>query len=218
MNPFRINSIVALGAFAALLCFDLPADVATRPPAKLNGTLRSGRHVEDFAISGDSTWVVYRADEETSGILELYSRPIAGSSWPIKMNEPLVSGSKVSAYAISPDGARVVYIAAQTSEPAFQLYSRPLDGLLTASTMNGPLVSGGGVIDFAISPDSRWLIYRAVQERAGVFEIYSRDLSGIAKLDDPKKLNGTLSGQVVVSYLIFSDSAWMKRPMLTGRG
>src|SRR6185436_13450029 len=124
MNPFRINSIVALGAFAALLCFDLPADVATRPPAKLNGTLRSGRHVEDFAISGDSTWVVYRADQETSGVLELYSRPIAGSGSPIKLNEPLAEGSKIETYTISPDSGRVVYLAAQEPNAFYQLYSR----------------------------------------------------------------------------------------------
>ena len=42
-----------------------------------------------------------------------------------------------------------------------------------------------------------------------MFEIYSRALSGIAQLDDPKKLNGTLSGQFVVRYLISPDSAWV---------
>ena len=88
-TQIRIRSIVALCAVATWLSLDFPALAVTPRPAKLNGVLKTGREIKDFAISGDNNWVVYRADQETNGVLELYSRPIAGSGSPIKMNETL---------------------------------------------------------------------------------------------------------------------------------
>ena len=78
-------------------------------PVKLNGPLVLGGNVATtFQISPDSSYVVYRADQDTNGVQELYSAPIDGSSVPVKLNGSLVLGGDVSTFRISPESARVV--------------------------------------------------------------------------------------------------------------
>src|SRR5262245_19761615 len=90
--------IISLRAIATMACAHFQMEAADEGlPAKLNGSLRSGRHIEDFATAEDNKWVVYRADQDTEGVLEIYSRPIAGSGDPIRLNGPLTKGSSVEA-------------------------------------------------------------------------------------------------------------------------
>ena len=79
---------------------------------KLNGPLVSGGDVDEFRVSPDSSRVVYRADQDTDNVDELYSVPLAGGS-PVKLNGPLVSGGYVWYFQVSPDSSRVVYHASQ---------------------------------------------------------------------------------------------------------
>src|SRR4051812_32084680 len=95
-----------------LLTHVIPESMA-RPGSstKLNGSFGDGADIEDYEISADSKWVVYRADQDTDGVQELYTRPVAGSDSARKLNPPLVKGGNVEAYAISPDGAWVAFLA-----------------------------------------------------------------------------------------------------------
>jgi len=90
---------------------------------KLNGPLVTNGDVSsDFTISTDSSRVVYRADQETEGVFELYSVPIGGGS-VTKLNDTLVSGGDVDqGFAISADSSRVVYLADQDTDEVFELY------------------------------------------------------------------------------------------------
>jgi len=65
--------------------YSVPSD-ASSPPVKLNGPLVDGGNVlpynRGFELSADGTRVVYRADQETDGVDELYSVPIDGRFAP----------------------------------------------------------------------------------------------------------------------------------------
>ena len=88
---------------------------------RLNGPLTTGGIVRSFRISPDSARVVYRADQQTDEVYELYSVPIAGG--PVtKLNGAQTAGGNVDAYFVSPDAARVVYHADQQRDEVYELY------------------------------------------------------------------------------------------------
>jgi len=146
---------------------------------KLNKPLVSGREVTAFDISPNSNRVVYLADQETSGVLELYSVPLLGPATAgVKLNIGLGTTGDVQGFQVSPDGSRVLYNAKRiVIFPQFddksQIYSVPVDGPSTASVrLNGSLVQGGDVIGFWFAPDSSRVVYIADQDTDEVFELY----------------------------------------------
>jgi dipeptidyl aminopeptidase/acylaminoacyl peptidase len=154
-------------------------------PVRLIGALPTGSSVSndlDYQISPDSSRVIYRADQDTTGIIELYSVSIAGPTGAsVKLNGALVTGGGVYSYQISPDNSQVVYIADQYTDDVFELHSVPLAGPASAGVkLNGSLVTFGDVSGFRISPDSSQVIYWADQQTNNVFELYSVPLTGPA--------------------------------------
>ncbi len=183
---------------------------------KLNGALIAGGDVVNLAISPDSSRVIYRADQQTDDVVELYSVPIAGpAAAGVKLNGALVAGGDVatplfgnSPSDISPDSSRVVYSADQQTDTVYEIYSVPIAGPAAAGVkLNGALVAGGDVLDLAISPDSSRVVYWADQQTDGVFELYSVPLGGPAaagfRLNGPLGANGDVD-----SFGISPDSTW----------
>ena len=172
---------------------------------KLNGSLVTSGDVtqNDFLVSADSTMVIYRADQDTNEVFELYSVPVEGGA-VIKLNDPLVAGGDVRLgdFLVSADSTTVVYLADQDTDDMFELYSVPVGGG-RVKILNDPLVAGGDVIAFRISADSKTVVYRADQDADGVFELYSvRIGGGPAKiLNDP-----LVSGGNVITFRISADS------------
>ena len=125
-----------------------------------------------FQISPDGRYAVYLADQDTDGVLELYSVLLGGGS-PVRLNPPLPFGRNVTSFRISPDSSRVVYLTDQQTDNVIELYSVPLGGPAAAGIkLNGALVAGGNVGIFQISPDSSRVVYRADQDTDEVFELY----------------------------------------------
>jgi hypothetical protein len=178
------------------------------PPQKLNSPLVAGGDVSlSFRISPDSNRVVYRADQDTFGVSELYSVPIDGSAPPQKLNSPLVAGGDVSlSFRISLDNNRVVYRADQDTDQEFELYSVPIDGSAPPQKLNSPLVAGGEVsFSFGISVDSSRVVYLADQDTDDVDELYSVPIDGSAA---PQKLNSPLvAGGDVLDFRISPESS-----------
>jgi Tol biopolymer transport system component len=116
--------------------------------------------------------VVYRADQDTDGVFELYSVPIDGGT-VTKLNDPLVAGGNVAAsFWIGADSSWVYYQADQETDGVNEVYSVPIDGG-TVTKLNDPLVAGGNVPGFDVSADGRWVVYRADQDTNNVWELYS---------------------------------------------
>jgi hypothetical protein len=88
---------------------------------KLNGALVSGGDLADqasagapFRISPDASLVVYRADQETDNLVDLYLVPIDRSLEPIALTRSLARPG-VSFPEITPDSRRVLYTATERS-------------------------------------------------------------------------------------------------------
>ena len=135
---------------------------------KLNPPLVAGGNVlgdststpfllEGFQITPDSSRVVYRADQTTDTVNELFSVPVAGGV-ATRLNPPLLSGRDVAAFLISPDGTRVVYLADQDDNGTNELFAVPVTGG-PSTKVSQSLAEGRTIIGFEIGPNSRRLIY-----------------------------------------------------------
>ena len=99
--------------------------------------------LSDFQISPDSSRIVYKADEETFGIFELYSKPISGGS-RTKLNETLTgSNDDISAFKISPDSKYVAYTADISFMP--ELSISPISASNSSILLNR---NNDGIFDF----------------------------------------------------------------------
>lgn len=125
-----------------------------------------------YALSPDSTRVVYVADQEVDGRDELYSVPITGPAGSgVKLNGALASGGDVGGGTapflasftdiggITPDSTRVVYAADQTTDGVIDLYSVPLDGSAAPTLLSVPGATGVFYSYLRFSPDSGWVVY-----------------------------------------------------------
>jgi Tol biopolymer transport system component len=187
--------------------FSVPSAGGTA--TKLNGPLVAGGNVfsNGLAFSPDSSRVLYRADQTTDEVVEIFSVASAGGA-AVKLNGALVAGGNVSSFglAFSPDSSRVLYLADQTTDEVFEIFSVPSGGG-AATKLNGPLVAGGDVFSSGLqfSPDSSRVLYLADQTTDGVNEIFSVPSAGGAAT----KLNGPLvaGGNVSSASLQFSPDS-----------
>lgn len=111
--------------------YSIPIAGPAAAAVKLNGALVAGGSVRGSAVSPDSSRAVYVADQQTDGVVEIYSVPIAGPAGAgIKLNRPLVNGGDVNtnAFRISPDSAWVVYAADQELDGLPTGHRAPLAG------------------------------------------------------------------------------------------
>jgi Tol biopolymer transport system component len=124
---------------------------------KLNPPLVSGGDLSTFGFEIDpvSDRVVYRADQDTNDLSELYSVPISGGL-SIKLNLPV--SASVSEFQITPGAAYVMFMAKAMGASAYQLYGNDTPGG-TVRRRNLDLDPGENVIGFRISPDGSQVVY-----------------------------------------------------------
>ena len=171
----------------------------------LNKSMVDGGSVAAFDINADGSRVVYRADQDTNDVYELFSVPSAGpGSSSVKLNLPQPAGVYIPSFKISPDGSRVVYHASQEFAGMQELYSVPIAGPASQSVeINGLLIPEGDVFDYTISPDSSRVAYSADQDTDGVYELYSTPITGPST--EASKLSGPgMSGTVVAYVFLFA--------------
>jgi Tol biopolymer transport system component len=161
-------------------------------PVKLNEQLVTGGDVYDDGVqfSPDGLSILYRADQETNGVAEIYGVPGDGGT-AVKLNGQLANDYVDDrGLQFSPDSSRVLFRATQDTAGVWEIYSVPSDGG-TAVKLNGQLVDGGDVYGEGLQfiPDGSRVVYRADQEVDGVPEIYSVLSNG----GTPTRLNGELT-------------------------
>ncbi len=132
--------------------YSVPIGGPAAAVTKLNGAVVAGGNVSAyFLISPDSSRVVYRANQQTASVAELYSAPIGGPAGSeVKLNGALVPGGNVTFFQVSPDSSRVVYLADQQMDNVVELHSVPIGvrrGLESSST--GPWWPAGMYLPFS---------------------------------------------------------------------
>lgn len=74
------------------------------------------------ALAPGGRHVFYLAEQETDGVVELFSVPLDGRAAPLKWNAPLVAGGDVLDFALRPTPGAVLYRADQEVDEVFELY------------------------------------------------------------------------------------------------
>ena len=185
-------------------------------PTRLNSRLFTPRtplaisDVRRFAISPDSSTVVYLSDGDTNDIDEIYAVPVEGGSQE-RLNGSLTAGGEVRQFAISGDSSTVVYRADQDTEEVYELYKVSLTGGAD-SKLSKSLVAGGDVTSFQITPDGSSVIYTADQDDNEVHQIYHIRLSGgFATQLNPSLVSGgdvaSFTLTLTAPYYITPDSS-----------
>ena len=137
---------------------------------------------EGYLISPDSKHLIYRVNQNSADMFDLFSVPIDGGT-PVRLNAPLVNGGGLDDVKISADSQQIVYSAAQNSVGMLELFSVPISGGEPVR-LNAPLTSEGDVLGFEISADSQRIVYRADQNIEDVFELFSVSFVGSLNDDD----------------------------------
>jgi Tol biopolymer transport system component len=120
-------------------------------PARLNPPLPPLFDVRGFALARDGS-VVYRADQEFDGRVELYH--VRDGAAPVKLNAPLAAGEGVGYFQLAPDGRRVLSVV----EPGAQVFLASLDGSVGPVAIPAP--SGSSAAPFALAASGERLVFR----------------------------------------------------------
>jgi hypothetical protein len=195
--------------------YSVPIEGPASSGVKLNGSLATEGDVSAYRTSPDSDRVVYRADQDTNSLYELYSVPIGGpASSGVKITDPATYGGTslhVNNFELSPDGNWVLYQASLDETFFWDLYSVPVVGPASSGVvLNPPFEEGsyGLAIGFQISSDSSRVVYHADQDTPLNVELYSVPIRGPAsagvKLNPPLVENGAISWG---SFRITPDSS-----------
>lgn len=134
----------------------------------------------DWLINPDGSRVVFRGEQETMGVVDLFSVPLRGPKESgVRLNETLATGGSITnAYQVTPVNARVIYLAIkQGSSVTQELYSVPLAGPSSAGVRLNQAISDPAlsVPSFGFSPDGQRIVFAqyltAGRRSAGFFSV-----------------------------------------------
>lgn len=156
--------------------------VVGRAPRRLCAPHAQRSGVEEFALTGDNRYVVYRADSRANGLLELFVAPTDASSAPLRVHTELPVNADVRSFALAPDSSRIVFLADLASAGKIELHSVALDGsgLVRLNQDLGPTAD---VLDFAPAPDSTEVVFRANPDGASNAELFRAPLDGSSPVE-----------------------------------
>lgn len=156
-------------------------------PVKLSGNLPAqGDVARGFELTPDATRVVFAADRDVDGALQLFVSPLDGSLAPRELSPTLAPGESVGVDAagaplawITPDSSRALFVLAGSHR---RLLSVPLDGSSPAVALGTPPAPGAGLppergaVQFA--RNGLTAVYRAAVQQTDRFELFAAPVAG----------------------------------------
>ncbi|MBX7206992.1 MAG: hypothetical protein K1X78_01665 [Verrucomicrobiaceae bacterium] len=164
----------------------------------INDPMVTGGSATGFLeISPNSARVVWNADANTDGVVEIYTRAIDGSGTQVKLNNAMVAGGNVlNEFHFTADSSRVYWMADADIDTAVELYSRPADGSGTQVKVNNPLAAGSSINAIPEpTADGLRIVWRANADSTSTFELYTRRIDASDaqfKLNDPFVAGGNI--------------------------
>jgi hypothetical protein len=113
---------------------------------------------DDFAVAS-SGFVVYTAEADTDGKLELYGVPLLGGAAPVKLNGPFIAEGDVYRFEPTADGSRVVFAADDLVNHRLELFSAPVAGGSPAVRLSGNTTEGSDPY-FQLDPSSSRVVFQ----------------------------------------------------------
>lgn len=135
---------------------------------RLNGPLVAGGNVlPGFVVSKDGTRVLYRADQDVDGKVELYAVSLAQPGASVRINGDLDGGGSVSrVFALSADGKRAAFLADLNADDTREAYTVDLTGAMPGPPrVIGP--AGVEMWDLRLTPAGDRVVVRAYDPRTG---------------------------------------------------
>lgn len=176
---------------------------------KLNPTgatgISSNKDVLTFKIIPDGSGVVYLADQDTDGVIELYLVRFASPGETTKLNATLTANRNVLDFDVTANSAIVVYRADQDIDEVSELYQKTIGSTVVPAKLHTDYIAGRSVTSFKLLPDSSGVIYLADEDTDEIFEIFHATF-GIA---GGHRVNTafTLLGSDVLDFVISPDSS-----------
>ena len=185
----------------------LPFSNGIASQLQLNDVIHAAGDILSYQLSPNNDRVVYRGDQDTDGVQELYSVRLDGTD-RVKLNSLLTASEDVqSDYKISQNGLHVVF---RVNSPADKLYSVPIGGgtalqLDVSELVDGPLHGTGA---FEISADSATVVFIADLVTRSSSELFAVPIAG----GTPTQLDPGFSGPVPQGspeFRVSSDSSYV---------
>jgi hypothetical protein len=146
---------------------------------KLSPAMVAGGNVRsDFLISEDSSFVLYRGDQDIDEKTELYQVNLAAPGIATRLNADMIAAGDVFGYEFRADNLAVIYLADQTADTEQELFQVELASP-AVSTRVHPALAGTDARAFLYSTDGSRITYTAEQDTAGVFELYTTEVSSL---------------------------------------
>ena len=135
-----------------------PAELVS--PVKLNPALPVGVDIEpDIVVSGDESTLLYRADADVVGTVDLYAVDLGAPGAATKLSGPMVAGGDVFRGAsITTDGSRAAYLADQDTDGLLEAYLVDLASPGNTSKINAAI--SAQMWDVKLSGDGAYAAYR----------------------------------------------------------
>lgn len=122
-------------------------------------TPSGGKIYDDFDISADGKWTVFRGDGASVNVAELYTALTDGTG-PVTRVHPAFNVTRdVLDFKITPDSRFVVYRSDELIDNVFDLFIAELGTSGEERLVSDSLGGSRDVLDYVISPDSRWVLY-----------------------------------------------------------
>jgi Tol biopolymer transport system component len=154
-------------------------------PIAISGALVAGGDVhtrfsnDTPLVTPDSSTLIFRADAEVDGRVELYSAALDGSTPRIELSGALVPGGVVEGdLALTPDGTAVLFRGALRTPGLVELFLTPVDGSAPPVRLSAELIADGDVASFTLTPDGTRVLYIADAQKDGSAELFVSALSG----------------------------------------
>ncbi|MEQ1891682.1 MAG: hypothetical protein ABL998_04005 [Planctomycetota bacterium] len=178
---------------ADLLTDDVIELFATRAitgdvPRKLNGSLTPGGDVSaDYQLDPTNGYVLYRADQDTDNVVELYSAAFEGAQTSIRLHPPLPTGRATGLVTPAPDGEHVVFTMDLERPRAKELWRARLDGVGAPQRLSMELDPDHEVSSVVFLAGGARLAFVADDRGDGRRELFGVPLDGSLS---PRRLSG----------------------------
>jgi Tol biopolymer transport system component len=152
-----------------------------------------------FAWAPNNSRIAYLADQNTDGVIELFSNtPDGTSSSTIRLSGSLASSGNVEEFAWAPDSQRIAYRANQTPSPGIHLFTTFPNRSTTFTQISSGLTNSQMVSAFKWSPDSSRIAFTSDRSATGFFRLFSNFPTGGPQVE--------ISGSDVKSFQWSPDS------------
>ena len=135
----------------------------------------------DYAVTPDSSRVLYRVDRVFDESFEVLSVSLQNGGFSESLSGPLAGAQTThEGFAVTANGQHAVFLANIDDSSTTELYSAPvLGGTLRKLNPDVAIGSAGFVRDFAVSADSARAVFVMDADSTNVFKLYSTPL-GVA--------------------------------------